>query len=143
MIKKLGILSLAIPLIFTFSIACADVSSDMEAEVPLEQVIQNALASGLTIEETVEQMLSVSPDSAVAIISAATLARPNSSTSIAQVAISAGIDPAVVTSATAAPGNVPPGPPSIGPIPGSANAIALARRPIAPPVGGGGGVSPN
>ena len=76
--------------------AYADVSSDMASELPLEQVIQNALDEGLTIEQIVEQMLTASPDNAAAIIAAAVAAQPDASTSIAQVAIAFGIDPAIV-----------------------------------------------
>ncbi len=141
-------IALLFAVLFMFaSVSYADIAADMDAGLPLEQVIENALDDGMAIEDIVAQMLNKSPDSAAAIIAAAIVVKPDSTATIAQVAINAGVDPAVVTQATAAPPpNVPPGPPAAGPtFPGVANAnpIAILNRPIIPPVGGGGGVSAN
>lgn len=145
---KMKTLVLAIFLVMPYQLVSADVQGDLAAGLPMATIVQNALDAGQEIEDITSTVASLSPeraaeavsegiarfpDSAAGIVSAATAAAPLQQTTIADAAITAGADPTVVTTASAAgaagaiqtpgqqiaqqPGPPPPRPPSRPPGP--------------------------
>ena len=114
---KIKTLVLAIFLAMPYQLVSADVQADLTAGLPMTQIVQNALDAGQEIEDITSTVASLSPeraheavsegiarfpDSAAGIVSAATAAAPLQQTTIADAAITAGADPTVVTTASAA-----------------------------------------
>ncbi|HIG44797.1 MAG: hypothetical protein ABGY96_25635 [bacterium] len=90
-------------LILLFSLAGyvhADVASDLvNPDLTMEQVIQNGLDAGLTIEEIVRIAIQVDASQTAAIIMAAVITNPAAAPEITTVAINAGADATTVVQA--------------------------------------------
>ncbi len=124
----------------------ADVASDLEAGLPLEQVIANAELEGISIEDAVAQIIKADPSLAEAAITAAVTINPTAAQAIVNAAVDAGVDagqaqqvaiatgvvdPGSITEATASPGQVTT-------TPGNTPTTPTAPQvPPAPPAGGG------
>ena len=145
-------LALVACLAMPFQLVTADVQSDMDAGLPLDQVIANGQAAGLELHEIVSQAIAADPTKSEGIVSQALVAAagdPNAHSAIitagvnagvdvdtmTSIAIASGVDPAVASLATAAG-------PASGPGPGTPP--PALRRPNPPPaLGGGGNASPS
>jgi len=161
---KIKTLVLAIFLAMPYQLVSADVQADLTAGLPMTQIVQNALDAGQEIEDITSTVASLSPeraheavsegiarfpDSAAGIVSAATAAAPLQQTTIADAAITAGADPTVVTTASAAgaaagagaiqtpgqqiaqqPGRPPSRPPGPPPVPVNPQQGGTAGSPI-------------
>lgn len=118
-----------------FQLVTADVQSDMDAGLPMDQIIANGQAAGLELHEIVSQAIAADPTKSEAIISQALVAAagdPNAHSAIitagvnagvdvdtvTTLAIASGVDPAVASLATAAgPTPAGPTPPGRPPLP--------------------------
>lgn len=145
--------SIAFAGLLPFSFAYADIASDVAADLPASQIIANAQAEGLTIEQIMQQVAAADASLLDAIVTAAIDAGLNPGavvnaaaaaggdrTAMETAAILAGADPTEVSEATAAGG------PTAGtPAPAIPTATNNAINPPAfgNNAGGGGGGNPS
>jgi hypothetical protein len=112
------IISLAIGILLPFSASYADIASDVSANLSPADIVANAQAEGLTIEQIMQQITAADASMLDSIVSAAIDAGLDAGTvvnaaaaaggdrvAMEQAAILAGADPAEVGEATAAGGN--------------------------------------
>jgi len=140
------------------NVALADVSSDIDAGLSIEQVLSNAQGEGINLVEAVAQIaakdpsmaaaavvaaISIDPSQASAIVAAATQAAPNQANAISQAAEVAAAQAQIASSgddiegeATAAGRNPNAATPAIP------NGPGIPATPAIPSPGSGGGGSP-
>ncbi|WP_415883591.1 hypothetical protein [Neptuniibacter sp. QD34_54] len=148
------IISMAVGIMLPFSASYADIASDVEAGLSPAQIVANAQAEGLTVDQIMQQIASADAALIDAIVTAAIDAGMNAGAvvnaataagadrvAMEQVAILAGADPSEVGEATAAGGPQGQGR-GLGIAPGQTG------NPVSPPPfgsngGGGGGGNPS
>lgn len=102
-------LGLVLGLAIASTSALADVASDLEAGLPLSQVIANAELEGINIEDAVAQIIAADPSLADAAITAAITANPSAAAAIVAAATAAGVDATQATQVAISTGVIDPG----------------------------------
>jgi hypothetical protein len=91
--------ALLLTVLIPFSVS-ADIRSDMNnAQLTLVVVMQNAVASGMTVSEAVEEMIAVEPSQSGSIVATAMIVAPGDFVAIINASIGAGADASGVVAA--------------------------------------------
>ena len=154
---KIKIMALAACLSIPFQMVSADSASDIDADyesgMSISSILTKTISEGMSVEAAVSTMVSLhpefvtlvvkaaittSPEKAGKIVAAAIAAAPQFKDAIAIAAIEAGVDPTVVTAATAAGSTT-----AVAALNNNPAARRIARTPAPGAVSGGGVASPN
>jgi hypothetical protein len=97
--KARFVFALLLTVLIPFSVS-ADIRSDMSnPQLTLVVVMQNAVASGMTVAEAVEEMIAVEPSQSGTIVATAMIVSPGEFVAIINAAIGAGADASGVVAA--------------------------------------------
>ena len=95
------LIGMALGLVLPLGLAHASIESDLKANVPMQQVFTNALASNISVEAALKQVIEASPEQAYAAITAAIQLNPDQAANIVSAALSRqyNLNPAQVVAA--------------------------------------------
>jgi hypothetical protein len=97
--KARFVFALLLTVLIPFSVS-ADIRSDMNnPQLTLVVVMQNAVASGMTVSEAVEEMIAVEPSQSGSIVATAMIVAPGDFVAIINASIGAGADASSVVAA--------------------------------------------